>query len=102
MPLELLMSAGRTPQLAARAAAERFRGLRFHDIRHHFITKLSETGAPDSVILSIAGHVSKKMLEHYSHIRDLAKQKAVRSVESYCPGIKNGDTAEEVDSAKIL
>ena len=43
-------------------------GLRFHDLRHHAITELAENGASDGTIKSIAGHVSQKMLEHYSHI----------------------------------
>ena len=42
-------------------------GFRFHDLRHHCITKLAEAGAPEETILAIAGHVDRKMLEHYSH-----------------------------------
>jgi integrase len=41
-------------------------GLRFHDLRHHAITELAESGASEQTIMSIAGHVSRKMLEHYS------------------------------------
>lgn len=52
-------------------------GFRFHDLRHHCITKLAEAGAPEETIMSIAGHVDRKMLEHYSHIRLEAKRKAV-------------------------
>jgi integrase len=55
--------------------------LRFHDLRHHCITRLAESGAPDHVIMSIAGHVSKEMLEHYSHIRMEAKRAAVASLD---------------------
>src|SRR6266566_9689795 len=44
-------------------------GLRFHDLRHHAITELAESQTSDAVIMGIAGHVSKKMLEHYSHAR---------------------------------
>ena len=53
-------------------------GLRFHDMRHHAITELAESGASEQTIMSIAGHVSRKMLEHYSHIRLEAKREAVR------------------------
>lgn len=42
-------------------------GLRFHDLRHHSITRLAEAGVPEQTLMSIAGHVSKEMLEHYSH-----------------------------------
>lgn len=50
---------------------------RFHDLRHTAISKLAEGQASDMTIMSIAGHVSKKMLEHYSHIRMAAKRAAV-------------------------
>ncbi len=52
------------------------KGLRFHDVRHHAITELAESQTSDATIMSIAGHVSKKMLEHYSHVRLAAKRTA--------------------------
>src|SRR5262249_23745901 len=51
--------------------------LRFHDLRDHAITKLSESQASDSTIMAIAGHVSPKMLQHYSHVRLQAKRTAL-------------------------
>jgi integrase len=57
------------------------KGLRFHDLRHHSITKLAEAGVPDQTLMAIAGHVSKAMLEHYSHIRLAAKRAAVDALE---------------------
>ena len=51
--------------------------LRFHDLRHHAITELAETAASDQIIRSIAGHVSQRMLEHYSHVRLQAKRRAL-------------------------
>jgi integrase len=56
-------------------------GLRFHDLRHHCITKLAEAGVPDQTLMSIAGHVSREMLEHYSHIRMQVKRDAVGALE---------------------
>ena len=56
-------------------------GLRFHDLRHTIITELAETAAPEMVIQSIAGHVTKKMLDRYSHVRLEAKRKALEAVE---------------------
>jgi len=44
-------------------------GFRFHDLRHCAITTLAENGASDSTIMAIAGHVSRRMLERYSHVR---------------------------------
>jgi integrase len=53
---------------------------RFHDTRHTFVTDLAESGAGDEIIRDMAGHVSKDMLKHYSHIRTEAKRKAVQSL----------------------
>ena len=54
---------------------------RWHDSRHTFITDLAESGeAADGTIEDLAGHVSKQMLKHYSHIRTQAKRRAVDSL----------------------
>ena len=53
------------------------RGLRFHDLRHTVVTRLLEAGEPDHVVESITGHLSRRMLEHYSHIRLKAKKTAL-------------------------
>jgi integrase len=60
-------------------------GLRFHDLRHHAITELAESQASDSTIMALAGHVSRKMLEHYSHIRQDAKREAVNFLSARVP-----------------
>jgi integrase len=58
-------------------------GLRPHDLRHHAITKLAESPeASEQTIMAIAGHVTQEMLEHYSHIRQKAKRKAVKSLDN--------------------
>ena len=62
-------------------------GLRFHDLRHHSITKLAEAGVADQTLMSISGHVSRSMLDHYSHIRMAAKREAVAAL---------GRTKEEI------
>jgi hypothetical protein len=56
-------------------------GLRFHDLRHHCITRLAEAGVAEQALMAIAGHVSREMLEHYSHIRMQAKRDAVSMLE---------------------
>jgi integrase len=54
---------------------------RWHDNRHTFITDLAESAeASDETIRDLAGHVSKQMLKHYSHIRMEAKRRAVDSL----------------------
>jgi len=57
-------------------------GLRFHDLRHHAITELAESSASDQTIMSIAGHVSQKMLSHYSHIRLERKRQALDALSN--------------------
>jgi integrase len=57
-----------------------FAGLRFHDLRHTAITILAESDASEQTVMAIAGHVSRKMLEHYSHIRMDAKRRAVTAL----------------------
>ena len=57
-------------------------GLRFHDLRHHAITELAESQASDQTVMAIAGHVSQKMLAHYSHVRLDAKRRALDAISS--------------------
>jgi integrase len=72
-------------------------GLRFHDLRHHCITRLAEAGVPDHTLMAIAGHVSREMLEHYSHIRMDAKRDAVASLD----GPKRQPVKQAVRAEKV-
>jgi integrase len=55
---------------------------RWHDNRHTWVTDLAESGeASDETIRDMAGHVSKQILKHYSHIRMQAKRRAVTALE---------------------
>jgi integrase len=77
---------------------------RWHDLRHTFISRLAENAnVSEQTIRSLAGHVSRQMLERYSHIRSQPKQAAVRVLEEQArapvleesgQGHKNGHTAE--------
>lgn len=58
---------------------------RWHDNRHTLITDLAESGAGDETIRDIAGHVSKQMLKHYSHIRMDAKRRALERIVAKTP-----------------
>jgi hypothetical protein len=53
---------------------------RFHDLRVTCITKMAESQTPELVIMSVAGHVSRAMLEHYSRIRTEAKRRALDGI----------------------
>src|SRR5436305_15040170 len=53
---------------------------RWHDNRHTLVTELSESGAGDEVIMSIAGHVSRALLSRYSHVRMEATRRALDEI----------------------
>ncbi len=53
---------------------------RLHDMRHTVATKMAEAGTPESTMLSLLGHMSRAMLERYSHIRMAAKRTAVEAL----------------------
>jgi integrase len=67
---------------AWKRAAAPLRGSRFHDLRHQAITELAEAGASDATLMAVAGHMSRRMLEHYSHVRMAAKRAALDKLES--------------------
>src|SRR5208283_1494944 len=72
-------------------------GFRFHDLRHCAITQLAENGTSDSTIMAIAGHVSRRMLERYSHVRMEAKRNAMETLEvrARAPGdVANPETTQ--------
>jgi hypothetical protein len=62
---------------------------RFHDLRHTFISRLAESQASDSTVMALAGHVSRAMMERYSHIRMEAKRRAVDTLTGadFEPGV---------------
>lgn len=97
-------------RLACRAAGVRYRP---HDMRHTFISRLAENpSVSEQTIKALAGHVSRQMLERYSHIRSEAKQVAIQALEqgSTVPifgatGHKighSGATSEPGTDAKLL
>jgi integrase len=75
---------------AWKRAAAPIRGLRFHDLRHQAITEMAEAGASDATLVAVAGHMSRRMLEHYSHVRMAAKRTALEKLES---GLMGGPSA---------
>src|SRR5262249_54448897 len=74
-------------------------GLRFHDLRHTVVTELAELGVPDHVLKSIAGHLSQRMLEHYSHIRLNAKREALDRLDASRRDDTANSSAASGDSA---
>jgi integrase len=90
---EAVQSGGgfREARAAWKQAAAPLRGLRFHDLRHQAITEMAEAGASDATLMAVAGHMSRRMLEHYSHVRMAAKRAALDKLES---GLMGGPAVE--------
>lgn len=77
------MSSWRKAWSKLRAAAGLPR-LRMYDLRHHVITRLLENEqVSERTVIELAGHVSKKMLERYSHIRMRTKLEGVLALEGH-------------------
>lgn len=65
---------------------------RLHDLRHTAATKMAEAGIPESTMLALMGHMSRAMLERYSHIRMAAKREAVKALS--LPNLNSDPIAE--------
>ena len=50
---------------------------RWHDLRHSFVSLVAEGQASDGTIQALAGWMSPKMIERYSHVRNAAKIRAI-------------------------
>jgi integrase len=78
--LTIPISEWKSAWTAAREAASL--NYRWHDLRHTFITRLAENpSVSEQTITALAGHVSKRMLERYSHVRTQAKRDAIASLD---------------------
>lgn len=56
-----------------------------HTFRHQFVTEELEKGTPEQTVIALAGWVSRKMIETYSHTRIQAKYEAVKALEKTIP-----------------
>jgi integrase len=66
-------------RIACKTAGAHYRS---HDMRHTFISRLAENpNVSEQTIKALAGHVSRQMLERYSHIRSQAKRAAIQALE---------------------
>jgi hypothetical protein len=72
--------------------------LRFHDLRHHSITELAESGASEQTIKAIAGHFSERMLARYSHIRLEAKRNALVNAVNI---LRTSEHSEQVNTLNM-
>jgi integrase len=69
---------------------------RWHDCRHTFVTRLAENpNISEETIRALAGHVSRKMLERYSHIRKESKRAAIAALEADILAARPGDSVHD-------
>ncbi|MGH9357699.1 MAG: tyrosine-type recombinase/integrase, partial [Terriglobia bacterium] len=67
---------------------------RWHDARHTFVSRLCENPAvSETTIMALAGHVSKRMMERYSHVRTQAKRDPRTGRFWHGVGTKSGTVA---------
>ena len=59
--------------------------IRPHAFRHLAVTELLESGVPEQTVIAVAGWVSRKMIETYSHTRIEAKADAVKLLDKRKP-----------------
>jgi len=76
-----------------------FRGLRFRDLRHQAITEMAEAGVSDATLLAVSGHMSRRMLEHYSHVRMEAKRTVLGKLKSGLMGGLSNESQPGVGKA---
>jgi integrase len=85
--------------VAWKRTVEPLRGLRFHDLRHQAITEMAEAGVSDATLMAISGHMSRRMLEHYSHVRMAAKRTVLDKLESGLMGRLSTESQSSVGKA---
>ncbi len=69
---------------------------RWHDTRHTVVTQLGESGASPTTIMATVGHVSRRMLERYSHPNRDAQRRAMEQMVEY----RNQQREREVAAAQ--
>jgi integrase len=73
--------------------------LRFHDMRHTFITTMGELGVPLQTLGAMVGHMSPAMVKYYTHISGQAQRQAVEMLDKRTDPTRFVDTF--VDIRKI-
>jgi hypothetical protein len=67
--------------------------LRIHDLRHSAITRMAEAGVPIAVIMSMAGHISQRMTQHYTAVSQSAKRTALQTTYGARGKVENSPPA---------
>ena len=70
--------------------------MRFHDLRHLFVTTALESGMDVKTLSAIIGHVSAKTtLNTYTHVTDAMRQTAAAKIDR---GIGKGEPRDKPNS----
>ena len=48
-----------------------------HSFRHTFVSLCANAGVPEAIVAEIVGHGNPSMTRHYTHVNDVAKEKAI-------------------------
>lgn len=70
--------------------------VRFHDLRHTFITHLAENNIPLPVVRSMVGHMTQSVTDRYTYISTNAARAAVQLLGKIHPQAKFVDTFVDV------
>ncbi len=83
-PYEVIPTVALKSWQTAWSTAKKAAGIecRWHDLRHSFVSRMAEGQATDTTITALAGWMSKKMMERYSHVRNEAKRAAIAVLNS--------------------
>lgn len=84
-----------------------FDKVRFHDLRHTFISMMGERGVPLPVVQAMVGHMSSAMVRYYTHISNSAAREAVEILDqmrksSPLVGVLVGESPIGVESKRKL
>jgi len=74
--------------------------IRFHDLRHTTATKMAEAGVPEATMEALLGHMSRAMLERYSHVRMEAKRAAMEAIEGRSRSETSGEVPTKVPTVE--
>jgi integrase len=75
-------------------------GLRFHDLRHTFITMMAKRNVPLPVVQAMLGHMSAKTTRHYTHISSGDARQAVELLNR--PAFVEGNPATEKNCWQLV